>query len=163
MKWAHALVALAVSLSLTADSPLSKAEDQNAGKQDQGKQAGALAYKEGTVFSLVFVRTKPGGTDEYLSTVASGWKQVVEEMKRQKLILSYRVFRGGAANKDDWDVMLLIEYENMAALDGIDEKVQAIMSKVLRGPDVGKLGYAKRSELRDVLGEKVVRELILQK
>jgi hypothetical protein len=162
MRWAHALLALAVSLSLAADSPVSQEGKKNGAKQEPSIKALGLPYKEGSVWSLVFIRTEAGMTSEYLETVAKGWKILVEEMKNEGLILSYKVFLGSATNKNDWDVMLLIEYKNMAVLDGLEEKIQKIADKVLGGAVKIKEDFLARDKLREVHGEKIVRELILK-
>jgi hypothetical protein len=162
MRRSYALVALAVSLLIAADSPVSEAAKKNGEEQDPAIKRAGLPYKEGSVYSLVFVRTKPGTTNEYLRSAATGWRNLVEDMKKEGLILSYKVFVGSAANKEDWDVMLLVEYKNMAALDGLEEKIQALAAKSLGPEDMVKAGYIKRNETREVLGEKVVREVILK-
>ncbi len=58
--------------------------------------------------------------------------------------------------------MLVVEYKNMAALDEIGEKFQAIVTKIFGSEDQRKAGVVKRSELREILGGKLVRELILK-
>jgi hypothetical protein len=162
MRWSQALALFAVSLSLTSDGGRSEAGRQE-GKQGQAEtQLEGLPYREGTVFSLVFVRTKPGLTHEYLKTAATGWRRVAEQLKKDGLILSYKVFLGSAANKDDWDVMLMLEFKDMAALEGIDGKIQALFRKIIGPEHQVEAGYVKRAEMRDVLGQKVVREVILK-
>ncbi len=85
-----------------------------------------------------------------------------EEAKKEGLILSYKILSGPAANKDDWDLLLMVEYKNLAALDGVAEKFQALQRKLIGPEEQQKAGYAKRSELREILGDKTVRELILK-
>ena len=162
MRWAPALLALAVSLSLAADSPVLQEDKKNEVKQEPSIKALGLPYKEGTVWSLVFIKTEAGMTNEYLETVAKGWRLLVEDMKNEGLIVSYKVFLGSATNKNDWNVMLLIEYKNMAALDGLEEKIQKIAEKVLGDKATIKEGYLQRNKLREIHGEKIVRELILK-
>jgi hypothetical protein len=87
-------------------------------------------YTEGSVWSLQFARTKSGESDEYVKFLRDGWKPVMEEAKRQKVILSYRVLLSNFTSPGDWDVMILIELENMAALDGYRDKLGRIVDEL---------------------------------
>lgn len=162
MRPLRALVVLAVCLSLAAGSPRTDAGQKKSADPGASDKPKGIPYTEGTVWSLSFVRSKPGMTNDYLRNLAAEWRKVADEMKKEGLIVSYKVLMGNAANKEDWDVMTLIEYKNMAALDGIDEKVEAIATKILGNEEKVKGGYIKRSEIREILGEKIVREVIFK-
>ena len=124
--------------------------------------AQGLPYSEGSVWSVGFVKTKPGMTKEYLKNLASNWRVMNEAAKKEGLVLSYKILQGPAANTEDWDIMLLIEYKNMAAMDGMAEKMDALGAKIIGSDDAQKSGALKRSEIRDILGGKLVREIILK-
>ena len=121
-----------------------------------------LPYKEGTVWEVTFVKTKEGLGLDYLKNLQAVWKKVMDEGKNQGLILSYRLFSAAAANKEDWDLMLMVESKNMAALDGFDTKFQAIAAKVVGSEDQQRQGAISRNEIREILGSKLVRELVLK-
>lgn len=121
-----------------------------------------LPYKEGTVWQVYFVRTKPGMANEYLKDLAAEWRIQNEEAKKQGLVVSYKILSGLPANKEDWDLMLMIEYKNMAALDGINEKWAAIFAKITGSQEKQILAYTNRSEMRELFGTKIVREIILK-
>jgi hypothetical protein len=121
-----------------------------------------LPYKDGPVWAVSFVRTKPGMTNDYLKNLAEEWRNVNEEAKKEGLVLSYKILSGEAANKDDWNLMLMVEFKNFAALDGVDAKFEAIAAKLIGSEQQQKAGTAKRSELREIFGGKIVRELILK-
>jgi hypothetical protein len=124
--------------------------------------AQGLPYSEGSVWSVGFVKTKPGMTKEYLKNLAANWRVMNEAAKKEGLVLSYKILQGPAANTEDWDIMLLIEYKNMAAMDGMAEKMDALGAKIIGSDDAQKSGALKRSEIRDILGGKLVREIILK-
>ena len=76
----------------------------------------------------------------------------------------YRVLAGDAATKEDFDVMMLVELENMAALDETPEREakwtairEAMKSKVGGQEKVDGL-RAAISGKRDFLGTKLMRE-----
>ena len=121
----------------------------------------SLPYTEGSVWDITFIKIKPGMDNEYLKNLSAEWQKQNEELKKQGLILSYKILSGSAANQEDWNLMLMVEYKNMASLDGADEKFMNVISK-MRSEDEQKAGYVKRSEMRDILGDKLVREIILK-
>jgi hypothetical protein len=58
--------------------------------------------------------------------------------------------------------MLLIEFKNMAAFDGMAEKMEALGTKLLGSEDQRRGGAIKRAEIRDILGTKLAREINLK-
>ena len=117
-------------------------------------------YKEGSVWHLSFIKVKAQLYDEYFRDVLPNRKRVLDEYQKQGLILSHKILSGSASNESDWDVLLLVEYKNWAALDGLDAKTAPIDKKVFgdRAQTVQLL--VKRSDLREVIGQKIVQELL---
>ena len=58
-------------------------------------------------------------SNEYFRHFAANLRGEYEEAKKQGLILSYKLLFGNATNKEDWNLLLMIEYKNMAAFDGV--------------------------------------------
>jgi hypothetical protein len=121
-----------------------------------------LPYTEGTVWAVSMVKVKPGFEEEYLKSLGATWKKTFDEAKKQKLVLSYKVLASDPANRDDWGLLLMVEYKNMAALDGVDEKLRAISLPILGGSEGQKQLMTKRLEVREIVGVKLARELILK-
>ena len=119
-------------------------------------------YIEGSVWDVELIKVKPGMGDEYLHSLASTWKAENEEAKKQCLILSYKILSGSAANETDWDLMLMVEFKNMASLDNVDEKFRAIETKIFGTEEQMKNLMVKRIEVREIFGDKLLRELILK-
>jgi len=119
-------------------------------------------YTEGSVFYITMVRVKPGMLDVYMRDVLPLRKKINEEAKKQGLILSDRVFSGSASRRDDFDVMFLTEYKNWAAFDGISAKYDAIESRIIGAQEQQVQLMAKRAEVREILGEKAMQELIVK-
>jgi hypothetical protein len=124
--------------------------------------AQGLPYTEGSVWSIGFVKTVPGMTNDYYRNLADNWMKMNEAAKKEGLVLSYKVLHGPAANTADWDIMLMVEYKNMAAMDGMAEKMEALSGKLLGSQETRRVGAVKRNEIREILGGKLVREIILK-
>ncbi len=118
-------------------------------------------YTEGNVWNITLVRVKPGMLDDYLKNLIGQWKKENEQAKKEGLVLSYKVVSAPAANKDDWNLMLVVEFKNMAALDEADAKFRAIASKLATEEELKK-GVHARAEVREIIGDKLGRELILK-
>ena len=119
-------------------------------------------YTEGSVWYITMVRVKPGMLDVYLRDVLPLRKKIDEEAKKQGLILSDHILSGSASGRDDFDVMFLTEYKNWAAFDGITAKYDAIAGKIV-GPEEKQVQLmTKRTEVREIMGEKPMQELIIK-
>ncbi len=119
-------------------------------------------YKEGSVWALTFIKVKPGMFDVYMREVGPIRKQVMDEAKKQGLVLSYKLFGGISANHADWDVLFMDEYKNWAAFDGLTQKFEAIQGKLIGNEEKRTRLMIKRTDVREIVGEKVMQELILK-
>lgn len=125
-------------------------------------QAYELPYEEGTVWNITFVKTVEGMGELYLKELKALMVPILEEAKKEGIILSYRIFSSPAATPDDWDLMMMTEFENYAALDGLDKKLYDIYEKMAGADDDYEKGAAHRNEIRQILGDKLAIELILR-
>ena len=119
-------------------------------------------YTEGSVWYITMVRVKAGMLDVYLRDVLPLRKKIDEEAKKQGLILSDHILSGSASGRDDFDVMFLTEYKNWAAFDGISAKYDAIENKIIGPQDKQVQLMTKRSEVREIIGEKPMQELLVK-
>jgi hypothetical protein len=125
---------------------------------------GEAPYTEGSVYSVAFIKTKPGMTDQYLKSLAANSKPLIAEEKAEGIVLSYKILLGESANPEDFDLIILIEFKNMAAFDGLREKLDAIGQKLL-GADADKKDeqvMIDRAQIREILGNKLMREITLK-
>ena len=119
-------------------------------------------WTEGTVWSISMIRVKPGMFDVYMRDVLPMRKKINEEAKKQGLLVSSHIFAGNANGRDDFDVMFLDEYKNWAAFDGMTAKYDAIMRNVVGAEDKQVQVMQKRTDVREILGDKVMQELIVK-
>lgn len=119
-------------------------------------------YQEGTVWSVSFIKVKPGMLETYLRDLAVARKNVMAEAKQQGLVLSEKILTGDASGRDDWDLMLMVEYKNWAAFDGLQDKFDAVALKVVGSQETQGQLRVKRNELREILGSKTLQEIIFK-
>ena len=119
-------------------------------------------YTEGPVWTITMVKTKAGMTDDYLKALAKIYKSTNDEMKKQGLIMDYKILIGNDATPQDFDILLMVEFKNMAAFDGLREKADPIAAKILGSEDARRQGAIKRMEIREIMGNKLMREVTLK-
>ena len=119
-------------------------------------------YTDGPVWTITMVKTKAGMTDDYLKTLAKIYKSTNDEMKKQGLIMDYKILLGNDATPQDFDILLMVEYKNMAAFDGLREKADPIANKILGSEDAQRQSAIKRMEIREIMGNKLMREVTLK-
>jgi hypothetical protein len=119
-------------------------------------------YTEGSVWNITMVKAKFGMGDEYLKGLAKTFKGALDEAKKQNLILDYKILLGEAATPQDFNILLMVESKNMAALDNAREKFDPIARKVEGTPDQQRATAVKRLDIREILGNKLMREITLK-
>jgi len=120
------------------------------------------AYTEGTVIEVTAVRTKPGMFDAYMKWLDTTGKQLREDEKKAGLILDYAVYGALPRSPHDPDIYLVITYKNMAALDGLSDRVEPLQKKIWATREAGAKAAADRESMREILGSELMRRLDLK-
>ena len=123
-------------------------------------------YDEGTVWSLTFVRTGANVAEDYLKDISKTWKTFMDGAVKEGLVKSYKILLGPPANEEDFNIVLMIENENMAAFDPDperDAKFDAMEEKIKESMK-GKYDetVTNYENLRQIYGTKVMREIFLK-
>jgi hypothetical protein len=119
-------------------------------------------YNEGPVWALSMIKTKTGLSDEYFKQITGTVKPAYDEAKKQKLILDYKILNGEASDAHDFNILIMVEYPNMAAFDGLRDKMDPLITKVMGSEDQRKDMAVKRLDIREILGTKTMREITLK-
>ena len=119
-------------------------------------------YTEGPVWTISMIKTKPGMADDYLKNLAQIYKAVNDEAKKQGIIMDYKILLGNDSTPQDFDILLMQEFKNMAAFDGLRDKTDPIARKLIGSEDVQRQGAVKRMEIREIMGNKLMREITLK-
>ncbi|MCA1628188.1 MAG: hypothetical protein LC742_09525 [Acidobacteria bacterium] len=119
-------------------------------------------YRNGSVWSIGFIRMKPGMETAYLNYVATDWKRDQEELKKDGQILSYKVLQTESHGPTDWNLMLMTEYKDMATREANEAKEDALYQRVIGNDEKQRQGYRERLEIREVLADRLAREIVLE-
>jgi hypothetical protein len=120
-------------------------------------------YTEGPVWRVSLVRVKPTQMDAYLTSLQQSSKPLLDEEKREGMIMDYKFFlKETKNNPDDWDVCLAIQYKNHAAMDGLAAKAEAARDKILGGKQPAQQIADKRQEIREVVSSELLQEIVLK-
>ena len=124
-------------------------------------------YRDGSVYRVTMVRTEANSMDDYLEQLSRMYMPMMKAAQEAGLIKSYKLLTGGYSNMDDFDLMLLVEIENMAALDETPEreaKWKAVREKVRASLGQGAEDeiQATYRKIRSIQGSKLMREQILR-
>jgi len=119
-------------------------------------------YTEGPIWTITMVKTKPGMDDDYLKMIAKTFKAANEEAKKAGIISDYKILLGDTSTPADFNILLMQQLPNMAALDGLRDKLDPIDKKVQGSLDAQRQGAVKRMEVRDIMGNKLMREITLK-
>ena len=119
-------------------------------------------YRNGSVWQVSMIRMKPGMETAYLNYVATDWKRVQESAKKEGLILSYRVLTTEGHGPTDWNMLLMTEYKDLATLEASEQKSDAFFQKAIGDDQKQMAGYKERLEIREVIGTRLAREVVLE-
>ena len=119
-------------------------------------------YRNGSVWDVAFIRMKPGMDTAYLNYIATDWKRNQEALKKDGLILSYKVLTTEAHGSNDWNIMLMTEYKDMATMEANEAKADALAQRVIGNDQKQLQGYRERLEIREVMGNRLAREIVLE-
>ena len=118
-------------------------------------------YDQGRVTQVTYLKIEYGHFDEYVEWLNSTWKPLNEAKKKAGLIVDYRVYTASPRKPEEPNVIFMITYPNMAALDRRAEEdvIAAEMIGTAKEQDAARIA---RSAYRKRLGTELIREVILK-
>ncbi|MGO9436989.1 MAG: hypothetical protein ACLP00_22160 [Terracidiphilus sp.] len=120
-------------------------------------------YTEGPIWRVQLIRVKPTHMDAYLTTLRKSTKPLIEEEKKQGVIVDYKVFlKETKNNPEDWDICVAIQYKNHAAMDGLAAKAEMARDKILGGKAPAQELADKRAEIREIVSSELLQEIYLK-
>ena len=102
-----------------------------------------------------------GHFDEYVDWLNSTWKPLNEAKKKAGLIIDYRVYTARPRMPEEPNVIFMITYPNMAALDRRAEENEIAVEMIGSAKEQDAARIA-RSAYRKRLGTELIREVLLK-
>ncbi len=156
MKKTSLTLALLLLLALTLALPLT------ASAQQPAQQTTAKPYHPGPVWEIAFVRVKAGMDDRYMRYLADEWKREQEGLKKAGYILDYKVIQTEAHSPQDYNVILMTQFKDLASLEANADKMQELAQQMFGGMAKIESGYEQRANYREIVGNRLGREIVLE-
>lgn len=144
------LFCLVMTSMALATAPVLAAEDE------------APAYANGPVWVFNQIQTKDGHFDDYMHWVSTAWKAQEEGLKKEGVIMDYKVYLVANPRQGEPDIVLAQEYRNMAGFDRSVADGYAINKRLYGSVKKSNQEQSDRSAIRTVQGSVQMREVILK-
>jgi hypothetical protein len=156
MKKSLLTIVLPALLAMVLGLPMS------AGAQQAQPQTVAKPYHPGTVWDITFVRVKPGMDDRYMRYLADEWRREQEGLKNAGYILDYKIIQTESHGPQDYNVILMTQFKDLATLEANEDKMEALSQQMFGGMPKIESGYEDRASYREIMADRLGREIILE-
>ena len=119
-------------------------------------------YRNGTVWDINFIRMKPGMETAYMNYLTGSWKKEQEAQKKEGLTLSYKVISVEGHTPGEFNLMLMTEYKDLASMEAGQDKADALLQQVVGNDEKQMQGYRDRADIREIIGNRLGREIVLE-
>jgi hypothetical protein len=118
-------------------------------------------FTPGTVWTVSMIRIAPGMDQMYLEYLDGQFKRSEDAQVKAGFMKSYKILRT-LDDSGTWNLLILREYQSLAAIEANVEKADALAQQVEGGDQAQMQGYQDRSKYREVVGTKYAREIVLK-
>ena len=122
-----------------------------------------VPYNQGQVERVTLLHILPGHSDAFFADIKKNVLPIWEAEKSAGLIVDYRMFLNQTSSgPEDWDFGFSITYKNMAALDGLADKVYDLRMKQYGDHTAEQKVIEKRVENARVVISGLTRDITLR-
>ena len=122
-----------------------------------------VPYNQGPVERVVLIHILPGHFDAFMADLKKNVVPLWEAQKAAGLITDYQIFLNQtSAGTEDWDLGFSLTYKNMAALDGLPDKVYTLRMKQYGDQSAEQKVIDKRVENARVVSSYLLRDITLR-
>ncbi len=119
-------------------------------------------YSNGGVRRVIKYRILPGKTTEFYKWLSS-FPKVMEAEKQAGVIETYSVMHSTEfVGPDKYDIVLVIGYKDLAAMEAAPEKAAPITEKIFGSADARAAYFNLGAESGEVVSSELVREIHLK-
>lgn len=120
-------------------------------------------YTEGNIINVSYIRIKPGMFDKYVKYLDGDYKKVMETAKKDGVIVDYGVYTTPEQHDGDYNMALVVVYKNMAALDGLRDKMEPLQKQATNlSPEQAAQASIERGAMRETAGSRILRQILLK-
>lgn len=128
-------------------------------------QEGKTWQTQEKVWDVTTIKVFPNAGKQYLNNLKRTWAAGMEKAKQQGLIGDYKILSSVTDNGGDYNLMLIVEYPNLAVLDANKEnmakwmKFEEEMEAILPEAESDKITSTVYPQVREIKGETLMREV----
>lgn len=119
-------------------------------------------YASGSVWTIGYIETKPGKFNAYMNNLEGEWLRYIKAQKDDGDVVSYKILAVAAPRDGEPNLMLMVEWKNMAVFDRSEEYWEELAQRLSGSIDKLVKKSVDREELRTLRGEMITRELIFK-
>ena len=119
-------------------------------------------YEEGPVWQIMTFRTAPGKTELHLKNIAMAWEHQLKLAVKKKVLVDYKVLTKWSSSPDDWNIMVIEIFPNMASYDTFWKDWAAIDAETVDTPEFQERLELMQSTGTEFLGTVFAREVYLK-
>ena len=120
-------------------------------------------YEEGPVWQIMTFRAAPGKTEMHLKNIATAWEHQLKLAVKKDVLVDYKVLTKWSSSPDDWNIMVIEIFPNMASYDTFWEDWAAIDAETVDTPEFReRLGRLQSTADTQFLGTVFAREVRLK-
>jgi hypothetical protein len=116
-------------------------------------------YESGTVWRVSKVETKPGMFDDYIKYLSGSWRAIQEAGEKTGDVVSYKVLVVDSPRDHEPNVVLMVEYRDMAVFDRSLKDTDAQTAAIFGSVAKAQASAVDRETLRSGRGQVLLREL----
>jgi L-rhamnose mutarotase len=116
-------------------------------------------YAEGTVSVVSSIRTEPGQHENYMKYLATTYKQMMDEQKKAGIVVDWSVYTTRPRTADGPNLYLVTTYKDLAAMDGLQDRMEAIQEKMFGNQEARDAATIARGKMRTAVGSEVIRKV----
>ena len=119
-------------------------------------------FTPGSVWEVSMIRIHPGMDQAYMQYLDTELKKESDAAIKNGFMKSYKILRT-QGDDAEWNMLIMREYESFGSLEKNAEKADEVLRQATGLDDQkGMQGYTDRAKIRDVVGTKFMREIVLK-
>ncbi len=121
-----------------------------------------VPYAQGPVERVVLISIFPGHSDAFFADIKANVIPLLESEKAAGLITNYQFFLNQTTSNPDWDLGYAVSFKDMAALDGLPDKVYDLRMKHYGDKSSEQKVIDKRVENAKLVSSMLLRDITVR-